>query len=250
MGTPRFVYVLPVHNEAGILAAKVEWIATYLEPLAGSEVFLVENGSVDDSWAIAQTLERDAPIAVRAFKEDEAGIGYAYHRGLVEAIARFGPSTDHWAVMTAADLPFGSTDIEAARADLEGGAVSARMVMGSKAHPGSMTNSSFRRSVMTNVYRAGRRLVLGMRVGDSQGSMFIRLDLAAEIVPDVEARGFFYSTEFCHRVERSGERIHEVPVIVEPEVRPSTVRPLKHGSEMALQLWELRQKTKPGARTP
>ena len=76
--------------------------------------------------------------------------------------------------------------------------------------------------------------------------MFVRLDLAAEVVAQVTARDFFYSTEFCYRVERGGDAIVEVPIKVVPEVRPSTVRPLKHGSQMAVALWGLRrEKPKP-----
>jgi glycosyltransferase involved in cell wall biosynthesis len=242
MPAPVLVYVFPVHNEEATLAPKTERIVAYLAQFPGSEIFLVENGSADASWDECRSLEREEPVPVRAFREPAAGIGYAYNRGLTEALARFGPSPDHWAVLTAADLPFGTSDVDAAR-ELLADPGPTRMIMGSKAHPESRTIATLSRKVTTQVYRSGRRIVLGMRVGDSQGSMLIRLDLAAEIVDAVETRGFFYSTEFCHRVECAGDVIREVPIVVEPEVRPSTVRPIKHGSEMALQMWELRRKT-------
>jgi hypothetical protein len=158
---------------------------------------------------------------------------------LREAIACHGPSPEAWAVLTAADLPFGTSDLEAALPIMSSG--DARMVMGSKAHAATQITLTPLRHAATIGYRVARRVVIGMRVGDSQGSMFVRLDLAADIVDQVDARDFFYSTEFCHRVERLGETIIEVPIIVVPEVRPSTVRPLKHGSQMAVKLWALRR---------
>jgi hypothetical protein len=117
-----------------------------------------------------------------------------------------------------------------------------RVLMGSKAHPDSAVERGAKRWAMSQAYRVARRALVGMHVGDSQGSMFVRLDLAAEIAPRVEARGFFYSTELCHHAERAGETILELPVTLEASKRASTVRPVKHGSEMLKQLWELRRR--------
>jgi hypothetical protein len=72
----------------------------------------------------------------------------------------------------------------------------------------------------------------------------VRADLAAEVAPKVKARDFFYSTEFCHYVEHGGDRIVEVAIDVVPEVRPSSVKPLKDGTTMAKKLWELRGRTR------
>ena len=56
---------------------------------------------------------------------------------------------------------------------------------------------------MSAVYRANRPTTVGMRVGDSQGSVFMRLDLASELVPKVRSRDFFYLTELCFFAERT-----------------------------------------------
>ncbi len=249
MTAPRVsqpIYVLPVHNEEHVIVENVRRLASHLEGIAGAEVFLVENGSRDASWALAQELERASkgkPVPVHAFRESSAGLGYAYHRGLTEALARFGADKTRWAVLTAADLPFGFSDLESAREWID--ASGARILMGSKAHRLSRANTGAKRKVMSAVYRAARRMALGMTVADSQGSVFLRLDLAAELIPRIEARGFFYSTELCHFAERAGEVIVEVPVVLEPSRRASTVRPVKDASEMARQLWHLRSRERP-----
>jgi dolichyl-phosphate beta-glucosyltransferase len=234
----KLVYFLPVHNEQTVLAANVARLREHLARFEGSEIFLLENGSRDTSWTIAQELAKQ-PITT-AFKEDRAGIGYAYHRGFVEALERHGPSTTTWAILTAADLPFGFSDLDAAIPHLERG--SSRILMGSKAHPESVVGRGAQRWAMSQAYRLARRAMLGMRVGDSQGSVFVRLDLAAEITPKIESRGFFYSTELCHAAERAGETIVELPVVLEKSNRASTVRPVKHGTEMLRQMWELRRR--------
>lgn len=232
------VYFLPVHNEQTVLAANVARLREHLAKLEGSEIFLLENGSRDTSWTICQELAKQPGIS--AFKEERAGIGYAYARGFEEALAKYGPSTKHWAVLTAADLPFGFSDLGSALTLFERG--TSRVLMGSKAHPDSVAPRGLKRTAMSQAYRVARRAIVGMKVGDSQGSMFVRLDLAAEIAPKVESRGFFYSTELCHHAERAGETIVELPVTLEASKRASTVRPVKHGTEMLKQLWELRKR--------
>ncbi len=234
----KLVYFLPVHNEQTVLAANVARLRDHLGRFEGAEILLLENGSRDTSWTIAQELAKHDGVA--AFKEDRAGIGHAYHRGFVEALAKHGPSETTWAVLTAADLPFGFSDLDAATMHLERG--SSRILMGSKAHPDSAVGRGAQRWAMSQAYRLARRALLGMRVGDSQGSVFVRLDLAAEIAPRVESRGFFYTTELCHAAERAGETIVELPVTLEESKRASTVRPVKHGSEMLRQMWELRRR--------
>lgn len=238
----RLIYVLPVHDEADVLARNVQRVVGYLSSHRwDAEVFLVENGSKDDSWRIAQELEADArEIPIRAFFEEKAGIGYAYHRGLEEALARFGPSKDHWAILTATDLPFAFSDLEAARVHLDRGAP--RMVLGSKAHRDSRADTGYLRRTMSLAYRAARRALLGMRVGDSQGSVFLRLDLASELAPGVASRDFFFTTELCFLAERAGEQIVESPVVLDESERASTVKPVRDGTAMARQLWELRRR--------
>lgn len=231
------VYVVPVHEDEAILEANVARLRARLGE--GDHVLLVENGSHDRSFEIATALagEEGPGPRVLAFHEDAAGIGYAYDRGLREALARLGPAADTWAVLTASDLPFDFTDVDASSALLASPGL--RMIIGSKAHPESRVERDVKRRAMTAVYRGLRRALVGMRVGDSQGSILLRMDLAAELVPLVAARNFFYSTELCHHAERRGERIVEVPVVLAAAQRASTVR-ARHALDMLEQLWALR----------
>ena len=247
--TPPLVYVLPVHNEAQDLATNVTRLAAYLAGFPGSEIYLCENGSKDDSWRISQELEAlsvaararpgDSSARVRAYREPIGGIGHGLHRGMSEAIGRFGADPNIWTVIQGADLPFGFSDVEAARVPLQRSP--SRILMGSKAHPRSKTAATATRKVMSAVYRLARRAAIGMRVGDSQGSVFTRLDLAAVIGPKIKTRGFFYTTELCYYAEQEGETIVELPVVLNADRRASTVRPFDDGLAMAKELMRLRR---------
>ncbi len=243
---PALSWVLPVHNNEAIIAPNVTTLATRLEGSTGAEIILVENGSADASWASCEAARGTrGSVEVLAYREPNAGLGHAYARGIAEVLERHGPSQSRWAVLTATDLPFAFTDLDAALPLMERGA---RVIAGSKAHASSKAWAGRQRFVMSIVYRAARRAMLRMSIGDSQGSFFVRLDLLAETAPLVRSRDFFYTTELAYLIEREGERAHEVPVVLEAHqlvAATSSVRPLKHASRMLSQLVELRRRLPP-----
>jgi glycosyltransferase involved in cell wall biosynthesis len=238
---PPLRYVVPVHNDAPILQAAVTILVGELSrrpPERGvHHVLLVENGSSDDSFRVATELSgsRDG-VHVHAFHEDSAGIGWAYDRGIREALAIEGDRASTWLVLTASDLPFEFSDLDS----FERWGARGRLAIGSKAHPDSVVPVSLLRATSTLVYRLARRALVGMRTGDSQGSFFLRADAAAEFAPAVRARDFFHTTELVYHAERAGEPIAELPVRLAPSRRASTVRPLKHGAKMLRALLALR----------
>jgi glycosyltransferase involved in cell wall biosynthesis len=229
-------YVLPVHNEEAVLALNVARLRAHLSNHPGAEIILVENGSRDSSWKVACDLaEQPGSVPIRAFRVSSAGIGYAFDCGLREAIATAPDPTQRWAVLTATDLPFDFTDLDAAGPLLaQDGPPS--LLIGSKAHPASVVDVPYQRHLASWLYRQVRHLVAGMRTMDSQGSILIRLDMAARLVSLVKARDFFYTTELVLHLERMGERIVELPVTLAPSRRASTVRPMRDGFAMCLAL--------------
>jgi dolichyl-phosphate beta-glucosyltransferase len=243
----RLSYVLPVHNEEAVLALNVARLRAHLSNYPGAEIILVENGSRDDSWRVACALaERPGSVPIRAFRVSSAGIGYAFDRGLREIIATASDATRRWAILTATDLPFDFTDLDAAGPFL-GQNGPPPLLIGSKAHPASIVDVPYQRRLASWLYRQARHFIAGMRTMDSQGSIFVRLDVAARLVPQVQARDFFYTTELVLHTERLGERIVELPVTLAPSRRASTVRPLRHGTAMCLALV---RETMRGGRVP
>jgi hypothetical protein len=241
--TPLVSFVLPVHDDEAILAPNVDLLSARLARSPGSDVFLVENGSHDASWAACEASRgARSGVEIRAYREARAGLGLAYARGIGEVLAVHGPSTSRWAVLTATDLPFAFTDLDRALPLMERGV---RAIAGSKAHAASQAWAGARRNAMSRAYRHARRAVLGMRVGDSQGSFFVRLDLLAAVSPHVRASDFFYTTELAYLIERAGDAIAEVPVVLEPHQRVaarSSVMPLTHASRMLVQLFQLKRR--------
>ena len=235
-------YVLPVHNGEKALRANVARLAEHLRQVRGSEILLVENGSSDASWRVCEELagiHDDVPV--RVFREPEAGIGFAYARALADLETRYGPDPERWAVLTGSDLPWGFSDLDSAKPLLEVG--NAPVIIGSKAHPDSVAFRGWARQGMSFAFRILRRAIVGMRTGDSQGSIFVRLDVAVPLAHRIQSRDFFYTTELVYYAESLPDGVVEVPAVIEPSqlVRGATsVRPFTHGKAMLAQLIALR----------
>lgn len=249
MTAMQLSWVLPVHNDEHTIVANVARLVEHTKQFERSEILLVENGSRDASWAQCQKLDGDhLGVRVRAYREPKAGIGYAYARGLAELEALHGPDPKRWAVLTGSDLPWGFSDLESALPLMRSGR--APVIIGSKAHPDSKAFAGWKRLAMSTAFRVARRLVLGMKTGDSQGSFFIRLDVAVPLAHRIVSRDFFYTTELVYYAEPLPDGVVEVPATIEPSqlvAGVTSVRPFKHGVAMLRQLVALRRRGRGGA---
>jgi dolichyl-phosphate beta-glucosyltransferase len=243
-----FTFVLPAHNEELVLERSVRRIVDRLGNRPGTEVVLAENGSLDRTWELCERLAREVrEIRVLAYREPQAGLGYALQRGLEEVLRLHAAPEDRWIVVTGAELPCGFTDLDTVLRMEERGDSMPDVIIGSKAHPESKVGTSLKRRLATSVYKIARRAILGMHTGDSQGMFFIRQEVARPIVPRICARDFFWTTELTYYVEQAGHSILEIPIALEDAQRASSVRALKHGSRMFRQLIELRARHGRGA---
>jgi dolichyl-phosphate beta-glucosyltransferase len=235
-------YVLPVHDDEKTLAGNVSRLRDHLRHYRDSEILLVENGSKDESWRVCEELAgTHHEVPVRSFREPSAGIGFAYARALAELERRHGPDSSRWAVLTGSDIPWGFSDLDSAKPLLAVG--SAPVIIGSKAHPHSVAFAGWKRYGLSFAFRVLRRVIAGMRTGDSQGSFFIRLDVAVPLAHRIVSRDFFYTTELVYYAEALPDGVVEVPAIIEPSqlvAGATSVRAWKHGKAMLRQLIALR----------
>lgn len=223
-------YVVPVHNEESILEETVVRIVRRLRAFPGSEVILVENGSIDLSSMLVRRLASEFSCAEVTVVPTESakGLGHAYRRG-IEA------STGDLVVLTAADLPFGFSDFDQVVTSYAADEV----VLGSKAHPDTRYSTSVARRMMSAVFRLLRRMLLDLRVGDSQGTFLLPGDWGRRVGPQLRSADYLVTTELAMVAQRSGLRLREIPVLGRVAGRPSTVRPIHDGWQMLLGLVRL-----------
>jgi putative flippase GtrA len=100
------------------------------------------------------------------------------------------------------------------------------VAIGTRLAPGSRVVRGTKREVISRCYNVLLRGALGARFSDAQcGFKAVRRDVARELLPLVEDTGWFFDTELLVLAERSGLRIHEVPVdwVDDPDSRVDVV---------------------------
>ena len=206
--------IVPVHNEAHVLADNVGRLHGYLSdrfPFSW-RITVVDNASTDDTWAIAQHLGAALP-GVRALHLDRKGRGFALRTAWMQSDAQVVAYTD-------VDL---STDLDALLplvAPLVSG--HSDIAIGSRLTRGSRVVRGPRREVISRAYNLLLRLVLRTRIRDAQcGFKAGRATAVRALLPLIEDDGWFFDTELLVLAERSGLRIHEVPVdwVDDPDTR-------------------------------
>src|SRR5207245_829557 len=91
---------------------------------------------------------------------------------------------------------------------------------------GSHVTRGPKREVISRCYNRLLKLTLRNRFSDAQcGFKALRTDVAHELLPLVEDQAWFFDTELLVLAERSGLRIHEVPVdwVDDPDSRVAIV---------------------------
>ncbi|MCU1431954.1 MAG: putative glycosyltransferase domain protein, partial [Actinotalea sp.] len=178
-------------------------------------MLVVENGSTDATAEIVRALvDLDGSPRIVLLRSAK-GMGNALRAG-IEA------SSGDRVLLSADDLPFGFDDLD--RADEV--VPEPRVIIGSKAHPASVAERGFLRSLSTWGFRTMRRVILGSRVGDSQGTILADGEWLRAVARELDETGFLFSTQLCFAAEQQGAAIVEVPVRLSPHHAPkgSTVR--------------------------
>src|SRR5262245_55154495 len=197
--------VLPVYNEAHVLACSVRRLVEYLEgrfPLTW-RITIVDDASTDDSWFEAEQLATIVP-GVRAIHLDRKGRGYALRQAWMASDA---------AIVAYMDVDL-STDLDALLplvAPLVSG--HSDVVIGSRLAPGASVARRPKRELISRAYNALLRAVFATPVRDAQcGFKAVRTDVAQRLLPAIVDDAWFFDTELLLLAQRNGLRVHEVPV--------------------------------------
>ena len=87
------------------------------------------------------------------------------------------------------------------------------VAIGTRLARGANVQRSLRREVISRIYNRLLRLALRARFSDAQcGFKAVRRDVATALLPQIADEEWFFDTELLVLAQRSGLRIHEVPV--------------------------------------
>ncbi|CAN5513386.1 bifunctional glycosyltransferase family 2/GtrA family protein [soil metagenome] len=217
-GVPVLDVVVPVYNEQVALGDSVRRLHRHLSdqfPFT-FRITIADNASIDATPAVAAGLAQEFE-EVRVCRLEQKGRGRALHTvwsasdAPVLAYMDVDLSTDLAALLPlVAPLISGHSDV----------AIGTRLSRGSRVVRGA------KREVISRCYNLILRSTLSARFSDAQcGFKAIRADVAQGLLPHVSDTGWFFDTELLVLAERSGLRIHEVPVdwIDDPDSRVDIV---------------------------
>ncbi len=204
-GVPVLDVVVPVYNEQAALADSVRRLHRHLcesFPFP-ARITIADNASVDDTPRIAAELAAEL-VDVRVVRLEQKGRGRALHAVW---------STSDAAVLAYMDVDL-STDL-AALAPLVAPLISGHsdLAIGTRLGRGSRVVRGAKREFISRCYNLILKSTLATGFSDAQcGFKAIRADVAQRLLPYVTDMGWFFDTELLVLAERSGLRIHEVPV--------------------------------------
>ncbi len=215
---PVVEVVVPVHDEEEALPRAVAALTTFLDTLPWTwRITIADNASTDGTALVARRLAH-ADGRVRVHRLEEKGRGRALKRVWESSEAE---------VLVYMDVDL-STDLNALLplvAPLVSG--HSDLAVGSRLTRGSRVVRGPRRELISRTYNTILRGTLRAQFSDAQcGFKAIRRDVARVLLPMVQDDTWFFDTELLVLAERSGLRIHEVPVdwVDDPDSRVDVVR--------------------------
>jgi glycosyltransferase involved in cell wall biosynthesis len=196
--------VVPVHDEAGVLEARIELLCAYLEaefPFS-ARVTIADNASTDGTSAIAQELAAGHE-EVAALVLPRKGRGLALRTAWLQSDADVVSYMDvDLSTNLAAFLPLVAPII----------AGHSELAIGTRLAHQAHVRRQLKREVLSRGYNHLVHAGFRARFSDAQcGFKAVRADVARRLVPLVEDDGWFFDTELLLLAERNGLRIHEVP---------------------------------------
>jgi putative flippase GtrA len=217
-GVPVLDVVVPVYNEQVALADSVRRLHRHLTeqfPFT-FRITIADNASIDATPEVAARLA-DEFDEVRVCRLELKGRGRALHTVW---------STSDAPVLAYMDVDL-STDL-AALLPLVAPLISGHsdVAIGTRLSRDSRVVRGAKREVISRCYNLILRSTLSAKFSDAQcGFKAIRADVAQGLLPHVADTGWFFDTELLVLAERSGLRIHEVPVdwIDDPDSRVDIV---------------------------
>ncbi|HQJ36163.1 MAG TPA: glycosyltransferase family 2 protein, partial [Rhodoglobus sp.] len=197
--------VVPVYNEEGSLERSVRVLHSTLRSQFTIDwrITIADNASTDRTAEIARRLSAEFP-EVELLHLAEKGRGRALKKAWLESPAE---------VVAYVDVDL-STDLRALPpliAPLLSG--HSDVAIGSRLRSGSRVVRGAKREFVSRTYNLLLRRTMNVHFSDAQcGFKAMRRDAAHAILPHVQDTGWFFDTELLIVAERSGLRIHEVPV--------------------------------------
>jgi glycosyltransferase involved in cell wall biosynthesis len=208
---PQLSIVIPVYNEAAIVASAVAELAVGLDARGVSwEMVLAENGSRDATPAILARLSAE-DARVRSLHVTTPNYGAALKAGILAAAGDLVLCDE----IDLGDLRFYDAALEVLRDP------AVDLVVGSKAAKGAVDRRPLVRRLATRVHNGLLRLLLGFQGTDTHGLKAFRRERLLPVVRACVVDRDVFASELVIRAWRAGLSVLEIPVELREKRKPS-----------------------------
>ncbi|MDD5583484.1 MAG: glycosyltransferase family 2 protein [Candidatus Omnitrophica bacterium] len=229
---------MPAYNEAANIASTLEDIAQYLKNKNYLyEVIVVNDGSNDDTVALARARSSLFPYFTLLEHFPNRGKGYAVKVGVAAAKGDFILFMD-------ADNSTRISQVDGLMSAILDGydvAIASRRI------PGAIieTRQPFYRIILGNVYIVLSKLILGVTVNDYNcGFKLYKKEAATLLFSQLTRSDWSFDSELIYLVFKHGLKIKEVPVRWHDKKKTSKVRPFQDGIKSFVSLIRIRFQNK------
>lgn len=196
--------IIPAHNEENRLSKTLDQVITFVQNQAYScEVLIVENGSQDRTYEIAQEIAVQHP-AFRVLRDEGRGKGLAVRRGMLEAHGQY-------RFMCDADFSMPITEINRFLPPALDGC---DIAIASREAPGAIRyNEPTYRHLGGRAVNLMIRLLVLPGLQDTQcGFKCFRRSVAEDLFRVQTLTGWSFDIELLYVARRRGYRIKEIPI--------------------------------------
>ncbi|HEX4621886.1 MAG TPA: glycosyltransferase family 2 protein [Myxococcaceae bacterium] len=209
--SPHLSIVIPVYNEASIVASAVEELTRDLDARKWDwELILAENGSRDATPQILEGLAAANP-RVRWFHSETPNYGSALKQGIEQTRGELVICDE----IDLCDVTF----YDAALPRLE--RREADLVVGSKAAKGAVDHRPLIRRAATRLHNKVLKVALGFRGTDTHGLKAFRRDSVFPVIEECVVDMDVFASELVIRAWRRGLNVQEIPIQLHEKRQPS-----------------------------
>ncbi len=231
--------VLGCYNAASQVEKNVDGLTRFLDTLGKSyELIVVDDGSLDNSFAILRGLEKTLTSLVVLRNPQNMGKGFSIRNGILN-------STGKYVIFTDLDMAYSRENLVTMLKKLEEGD---QVVVANRRLPESIYTVN--NKLIRYVYRRHRfgvafnmlvRYLFGFETRDTQsGLKGFHRGVAFRIFDRIRTRGFLFDVEIFILAKKLGLKIREIPVQIEYTTDETTVQQFREFFKLAPQLMRIK----------
>jgi dolichyl-phosphate beta-glucosyltransferase len=225
---PHLSVVIPAYNERERLTRFGPGIVEFLQSKGKVfEIIVVNDGSTDDTAAVARTLSKTFGMLRLIDLNPNRGKGGAVKAGMLDA-------KGDYVLFTDADQSTPITEVDKLLEAMERGGYD--MAIGSRSMPGARVEQPqvWYRALAGKLFGIGTRLFCISGIYDTQcGFKAMKHDVAQKVFPKVTSNSAIFDIEMLVVATREGYRIAEIPVkwVHDPDTR------IPYNLRRAIRIW-------------